>query len=339
MERKKLKQSKTRKLGLYFDRPNLEFISSGCVLLDCVLGGGWPLGRISNIIGDKSTGKTLLAIEACANFHRQFPDGQIFFRERESAFDTDYAQLLGLPVGNIDFEEGGADFENIEGWFEDMEEVCKDDSPKLYVVDSLDGLSDVAEEKRKIGEGTYGTKAKQMSTLFRKTKMTKKLEQSNTHLMVISQTRDKIGVTFGKRYTRSGGKALDFYASQILYLAEISKRIKTYKKIKRATGVNIKARTDKCKVGFPYRDCTFPVIFAFGIDSVTAGLEFLYDVGKAKQVDSSLTKKEKIKEVASKLYTLPKNERRKQIQQLNETVKTVWYEIEEGFLPDMRKYE
>src|ERR1700754_4769243 len=79
-----------------------RFFSSGCALLDCVLGGGWALRRMINVVGDKSTGKTLLAIEACANFVRTFPLGHVTYVEVESAFDVDYAQTLGFPEHNLD---------------------------------------------------------------------------------------------------------------------------------------------------------------------------------------------------------------------------------------------
>jgi len=81
----------------------LRFIPSGCVLLDCVLGGGWPLGRIVNVVGDKAVGKTLLAIEAAANFVTVYPKGHIWYRQAEADFDEHYARRLGLPVDKIDF--------------------------------------------------------------------------------------------------------------------------------------------------------------------------------------------------------------------------------------------
>src|SRR4051812_34296892 len=84
------------------DGPPPVFFSSGCALLDCVLGGGWALRRMINVIGDKSTGKTLLAIEACANFVRAFVRGRVTYIEAESAFDRSYAATLGFPEHNLD---------------------------------------------------------------------------------------------------------------------------------------------------------------------------------------------------------------------------------------------
>src|SRR5262245_13229029 len=93
--------------GSYFppssQASSLEFISSGCTVLDCVLGGGWPLGRISNIVGDRSTSKTGLVMEACSNFAIKYPKGRILYREAEAAFDVNYAASMGMPVDRVEF--------------------------------------------------------------------------------------------------------------------------------------------------------------------------------------------------------------------------------------------
>src|SRR6266700_660763 len=146
------------RLGNYFlDARPLELFSSGCQILDLALGGVWPLSRISNIVGDKSTGKTLIAIEACANFSRKFPEGKIYYSESESAFDPSYAQALGMPIEKVRF---GEDFFTVEDLFEDLEKVLKDlektPTPALYIIDSLDALSDRDELAREIDKGSYG---------------------------------------------------------------------------------------------------------------------------------------------------------------------------------------
>ena len=143
--------------SLYFTsakKENIEFISSGCYLLDCVLGGGWPLGRMSNVIGDSSTGKSLMAIEACANFHHQYPNGKIYYLETESAFDLAYAEALGMPVNSVIFPADDLPDNTVESWFEHLSlvlaELEKNKLPCLYIVDSLDALSDRAEKGRDI---------------------------------------------------------------------------------------------------------------------------------------------------------------------------------------------
>src|ERR1700693_4541560 len=105
--------------GSYFGAPAgaLDFIPSGSKLLDCVLGGGWPLGRVANVVGDKSTGKTLIAIEACSSFAQRFPKGLMWYREAEAAFDMDYAEALGMPTKRIKFRD---DMETVEDFFDDL---------------------------------------------------------------------------------------------------------------------------------------------------------------------------------------------------------------------------
>src|SRR6202035_1171122 len=108
IERVSLKSSAKKQGGLYFPtKKDVEFFSTGCNLLDQALGkrtgGGWAKNRIINIIGDKSTGKTGLAIEACANFARKYPKAIIRYRESESAFDELYSEILGMPLDRIDF--------------------------------------------------------------------------------------------------------------------------------------------------------------------------------------------------------------------------------------------
>ena len=156
VERRKLKLPG----GDYFpeEGPPSGFIPSGCALLDCVLGGGWALGRVSNVVGDKSVGKTLLAIEACANFARRFPNGSMWYRESEAAFDEKYATRLGLPLGRVDFgpEGVGTEWETVEDVIDDLgkkvDRARETGEPGLYIVDTLDALSDRAEQNRKAAQ-------------------------------------------------------------------------------------------------------------------------------------------------------------------------------------------
>src|SRR5258708_4237909 len=100
---------------------DLDFFSTGCTLLDCTIGGGWVLGRIGNVIGDRSTGKTLLAIEACANFVRTYPKGRMRYREAEAAFDRSYAEALGMPIDRVEFGDEDK-FRTVSDFFKDLGE-------------------------------------------------------------------------------------------------------------------------------------------------------------------------------------------------------------------------
>ena len=315
MVRVKLEDDKlpSRGGGLYFGTPktDVSFIPSGCKTLDLALGGGWARRRIANIVGDKAVGKTLLAIEASANFNIVEPKGKIRYRECESAFDNAYAQALGFPVEKVDF---GEPMDTIEDVFEDLEKVLKcAKGPEIYFVDSLDSLSDRAELERNIDEGSYGTgKAKMLSQLFRR--LIRDLANKDVTVFFISQVRDNIGVTFGRKTTRSGGRALDFYASQVLYLSQVEKLTKTISNVKRVTGVTVRAQVDKNKIGLPYREAQFPIMFGYGIDDWRACAEYM------KTVTGEVIPK-----------TMP-------LSDLQRMVDESWWEIENKFLPKDKKY-
>jgi len=274
--------------GYYFSRRNdrLEFIDSGCAVLNCTLGGGWPLSRIANIVGDESTGKTLLAIEACANFSRQYPRGNIYYRESESAFDEDYAGALGMPLERVKFIEP-EDFMTVEDFYEDLvkaaEDTKKHDCAGLYIVDSLDALSDKAEMKLDFDAGSYNmTKAKQIGKLLRQCRL--EVAKARICLVIISQTRDRITEGFMARYakkkTRSGGRALDFYASQCLWLSHMDHISETVDKVKEDVGIRIMAKCEKNKISLPYRKCEFTIRFGQGIDSLVSSMDWLEKYGK-----------------------------------------------------------
>lgn len=311
--------------GSYFASAGVDetkFISSGCALLDCALGGGYPLGRVVNIVGDKSTGKTLLAIEACANLVSRFPQARIWYLEAESAFDTAYAEDLGFPVDRVKFVRGK---NTVEAWFNHLTKVLDSDSkePGLYIVDSLDALSDEAEMERDIADGSYGAqKAKKMSELFRR--LVRQLGDANICLIVISQVRDAIGVRFGVKYSRTGGRALDFYASQVMYLAQIGTLKKTIRKVERKIGLNIRAKVTKNKISLPLREAEFSILFGFGVDDIAANLAWLKEVGKPQTEKDT----ERMSDAQLAEYRA----------QLADTVRGAWSEVEQLFLPRRRKY-
>jgi recombination protein RecA len=323
-------------VGSYFVGGNsqLEFVSSGAAVLDETLGGGWPLTRIANIVGDESTGKTLLAIEACANFNRRYPKGEMFYREAEDAFDEPYAAALSMPVDKVQFSEPGT-FETIEDFYEDLceatDRIRRKDSEGIYVVDSLDALTSVAEQKRKFGEGSYEMeKAKEMGKLLRLCKG--KIAQARMALIIVSQTRDKINaMAFGKKKTRSGGRALNFYASQCLWLSHLDTVTKQRGGIKRATGIRIKAKCEKNKISLPYRTCEFTITFGHGIDALSSGAEWLDEAKRLSEVTNL-----KLTAYKDSLEKMSDDEYWDEHDRVEKIVRQVWREADQRFLDDVR---
>ena len=340
VKRKKL--DKRSSGGLYFKSQPVEFFSTGCTTLDLALGGGIAEGRVMNIVGDKSTGKTLLAIEAAANFHKKHPTAEIHYAEAEAAFDKPYAATMGLPLEAVRFvgedEDGSFGVDTVEDVFNDIERVIsklKKNQPALYILDSLDALSDIAELKRKIDEGTYGTKAAQIGKLFRK--LVRKMKRKRLTLIIVSQIRDNIGVVYGKQHKRSGGRALDFYATHVVWLTHINRLTRTRKKVKRAVGVNVQAAVEKNKVGPPFRSCMFPIIFSYGIEDSVACVNFLNDTGQLKSV--GLTKKKVTSNtLLNRLDGMNQKQYRKFHKRLVKHTRRVWADVEESFSPVRNKY-
>lgn len=332
------KPAPPERIGNYFLSPAgaLQFISSGCQVLDCAIGGGYPLGRIVNIIGDKSTGKTLLAIEAIANFYMRYPNGHAWYCETEAAFDEDYAKALGINFKRVLRPKNHV--RTVEQFFDHLQTAISNrgDLPGLYVLDSLDALSDDAEMAREIGKESFGAqKAKKLSEAFRRVVQT--IEQGHVCVIIISQIRDNITATFGRKYVRSGGKALDFYASQILYLAQIGKISKQSQKIERTVGVRVRAKVDKNKIGLPYRECEFGIRFGFGVDDVAANIEWLKENERLDDMPSLNGRN--IKVLLGKLDDMPRrdyNQLRKESQQ---ALIKAWSAVETRFVPKSPKYE
>lgn len=346
MKRIKLK-TKSEKDGLYFvsDKKGIDFIPSGCKWLDLNLGGGWAIGRISNIVGGKSTGKTLLAMEACANLIIRYPTGQIYYHETESSFDVNYAEALGIPIDKIIFVNKLSrenldqlkikDINTVEGTFKYLTKVVlrKKKTYCLYIIDSLDALDAFASSKEDLDEGGYAgaRKAGFLSEMFRK--VNERLSNHNIHLMIVSQIRAKMNVTFGKKETRSGGNALNHVVSQEVWLKERRKIKATINKIERIVGVDVIAKVEKNKVGIPFRECEFPILLGYGVDEVTSGLRFL-EIHNA--LDRLSFKGRRLKFIADSIRDDGDKEKTKEI---NDLVSVVWREVETGFLPKRGKYQ
>ena len=327
--------------GSYFpESKEVEVISSGCEVFNCVLGGGWALGRIANLVGDKSTGKTLLAIEACCNFLMKFPtSGKARYSEPEAAFDKSYAAALGLPIERIDFADDSS-INTVEDFYDDLNaflDSMEKDEPGIYVLDSLDALSSKAEKERAFGDPAYGDgKAKDLSKLFRM--LTQKIKTKRVLVLIISQTRDAIGVTFGSKKTRSGGKALDFYSSQIVWLAQVATLKKVIKGVTRVVGVSIQARCKKNKVGVAFRECSFDIKFGFGVDDVAANVKWLASVNRLGLINQPGLNTAGVNKYLTTLELHSEESYRTLSGKIKEAVWKAWAQVEADFAPKRKKY-
>jgi protein RecA len=331
---------------------NLKFIPSGSTVFDLALGGGWAQDRVFNIVGDKSTNKTGICIECFANFARVNQNPLMKYSEAEAAFDDSYAQTLGFPPDVIRPKER---LDTVEDFHEDLKKFIADCSELkkegkiirvarsgLYILDSLDALSCQAEKNDK---DSYGAaKAKEMSALFRD--IVRELEGARVTLGIVSQIRDNIGVMFGKHYTRSGGHALDFYCTHVVWLAETGKIKRTIRSVERTIGIDVKAKVEKNKVGAPFREASFPVIFNYGIDDEISMIEWLEEakvIGKVKIDDEG--KEKEIDEVKLLKSQVGKAREAKDLTTLTQLrselisrVTTTWRQIEADLAPPMQKY-
>ena len=334
--------------GAYFTEPSkhFEFIDSGCAIFNCVLGGGWAEGIVSNLIGDTSTGKTLLATEACANFRLKHEgDGDMWYREIEARFDPEYAKALGLPVDEIDF---GDSIRTIEDLFDDVNQIVANQPakrPGIYIIDSFDALSSEAERAAGMGkimkdgsrEGSYDMmKQKQIGKFFRL--LMRDVQKKKLHIMFVSQVREAINVSFGSKLRRSGGKALDFYASQIVWLAHLGKLKRTIRGVERAVADRIRAKCTKNSCGMAFRECELSLKFGYGMDDVESGLRFLKEVKRLGELDHGINEKE-VTAFVNNVDEMELSDLEAFRTNLNETVARVWKEIELDFIPRRRKYK
>lgn len=313
---------KRAKLNVQPEPPALQFCGSGCTLFDLALGGGWAEGRISNIIGDRSTGKTLLAMEAATNFAMRHAKGSINYRESEHAFDEPYARSLGMPLDRVDLKH----LDTVEDFYDDLSKVIdKAPKPAFYVVDSLDALGDVKERERGFRAATYGTdKAAALSELFRR--RVGDMAEAGVTLMIISQIRSNIS-GYGKDWVRAGGRALDFYSSQNVFLKQTGRVERQVLGTKRVTGITVRARLEKNKVGLPFREADFEIVFGYGIDDNKAIVAYL-DQNKLLGNDK-----------AAALLSAMRQPGMDQLRaELRARVAEHWAKVETSFLPVNRKY-
>ncbi|MGN7968407.1 recombinase RecA [Microbacterium sp. 22296] len=254
------------------ERAPIETIPTGSIALDAALGiGGLPRGRIIEIYGPESSGKTTLTLHAIANAQRN--GGIAAFIDAEHALDPEYAKKLGVDIDALLVSQPDTGEQALE--IADM--LIRSGAIDLVVIDSVAALVPEAEIKGEMGDSHVGLQARLMSQALRK--LTGGLSNTKTTAIFINQLREKIGVFFGSPETTAGGKALKFYASVRLDI----RRIETLKDGTEAVGNRTRVKVVKNKMAPPFKQAEFDIIYGVGISREGSLIDFGVEHGIVKK--------------------------------------------------------